>query len=143
MGDAPAYSKVLPRPTEIDQPHWDGLRRHELLVPRCSTCSGYVWYPAEVCPACRTSTLEWAPVAAAGEVYSFTVQHQRTGSRFDEDIPYVSAVVQLRDAPEVLMGALLVGIDPEAARIGLPVVGDWLDATPDITLLRFRPEESV
>lgn len=139
MSDAP-YAGVMPRPTEVDQPHWDGLRRRELLVQRCSACSTHVWYPAEVCPACHTFTLQWTPVEAAGEVYSFTVQHQRSGSRFDSDIPYVCALVQLRDAPEVTMGTLLVDADPDAVRIGLPVVGDFLDATSEITLLRFRPE---
>lgn len=135
-----SYNKTLPHPNDIDRAHWEGLHRHELLVPRCSSCSTFVWYPAEICPRCHTGSLEWTPIEAAGEVYSFTVQHQRTGSRFDEDIPYVSAVVQLRDAPEVTLGALLVGVDPDAVRIGLAVVGDWLDATHDITLLRFRPE---
>ncbi|HVW35141.1 MAG TPA: OB-fold domain-containing protein [Acidimicrobiia bacterium] len=132
---------VLPRPTELDQPHWDGLKRHELLVQRCATCGGYVWYPSEVCPGCRDTTLEWTAVEPAGTVYSFTVQHQRTGSRFDGELPYVSAVVQLRDAPEITMGARLIDVEPDAVRIGLPVTGDFLD-TPEVTVLRFRPTEA-
>ena len=142
MSDAP-FAGVLPRPTEVDQPHWDGLKRHELLVQRCTGCSTFVWYPAEVCPACHELALEWTPIEPAGTVYSFTVQHQRTGSRFDADSPYVSALVELRDAPWVTMGALLIGVDPDSVAIGMPVTGEFLEATPDITVLRFRPAEGV
>jgi hypothetical protein len=38
------------------------------------------------------------------------------------------------------MGTLLVDVDPDTVRIGMPVVGDFFDATSDVTLLRFRPE---
>jgi len=143
MSDPAPNAFVLPRPTEVDQPHWDGLKRHELLVQRCTGCSVFVWYPAEVCPSCHELTLEWTPVEPAGSVYSFTVQHQRTGSRFDGEIPYVSAVVELRDAPGVTMGALLTGADPDSVSIGLAVSGEFVDATPEITLLRFRPAEGA
>ena len=143
MTDAAPFAGVLPRPTEVDQPHWDGLKRHELLVQRCTGCSTFVWYPAEVCPSCHELALEWTPVEPAGTVYSFTVQYQRTGSRFDGDIPFVSAVVELRDAPGVTMGALLTGVDSDALRIGIAVVGEWVDANDEITVLRFRPEDNT
>lgn len=143
MGDAAPNAFVLPRPNEVDQAHWDGLKRHELLIQRCTACSTFVWYPAEVCPSCHDLTLAWTPVEPAGTVYSFTVQHQRTGSRFDTEIPYIAAVVELREATGVLMGARLIDLDPDGVRIGLPVVGEWLDVNDDITLLRFRPKDNA
>ena len=142
MTDAP-NAFVLPRPTEVDLPHWDGLKRHELLLQRCTGCATFVWYPAEICPTCHELTLEWTPVEAAGSVYSFTAQYQRTGSRFDGEIPYVSAVVELRDAPGVTMGARLTGVDPESVTIGMSVIGEFVDATPEVTVLRFRPAQGA
>jgi uncharacterized OB-fold protein len=84
--------------------------------------------------------MQWTPVAPTGEIYSFTTQYQRTGSKFDEDIPYTSVIVQLAEASEVTMGGLLVEADPDQVRVGLPVVGVFVDPTPEITLLQFRPQ---
>ncbi len=139
MGDG-LYGRTLPQPTELDGPYWDGLRRYELLIQRCTDCQSYLWYPTEVCSRCQSFSMQWTPVAPTGEIYSFTTQYQRTGSKFDEDIPYTSVIVQLAEASEVTMGGLLVEADPDQVRVGLPVVGVFVDATPEITLLQFRPQ---
>jgi uncharacterized OB-fold protein len=136
-GGAVTYTKTLPVPGALDSPYWQGLRRREVLVQRCSDCGVKQWYPREVCSRCHSFALGWTPVEPVGTVYTYSVQHQKTGSKFDEDIPYAVLVVELTGAPEVHLVGQLVG-DPGGVKIGTPVVGDFLDATPEITILNWR-----
>ena len=54
-----------------------------------------------------------------GSVYTFTVNHQRWLP--DLETPYVIAVVDLDEEPEVRLTAVLKDIDPEAVHIGMRV----------------------
>jgi uncharacterized OB-fold protein len=133
------YDKPLPRPTPVDQPYWDGLKTHRMLVQQCDDCGTRQWYPREMCSACSSFSLSWAAVEPEGEVYTFTTQHHPTGSKFDADIPYTVVVVRLDEAPEINLVGRLVGTETAAVRIGMKVAGAYLDATEDFSLLLFRP----
>jgi uncharacterized OB-fold protein len=133
------YDKPLPRPTPVDQPYWDGLKAHRTLVQQCGDCGTRQWYPREMCSTCTSFALEWADVDPAGVLYTYTTQHHPTGSKFDADIPFTVAVVQLDAAPEINLVGRLVGVEPGDVRIGMSLVGEYLDATDEISLLLFRP----
>ena len=132
------YNKTLPHPDTLDQPYWDGLRRHQVLVQQCTECGTKQWYPREICKRCHSFNLGWEPVEPVGKVYSFSVQHHRTGSKFDEDLPYAVLVVEIDGAPDVHLTGRLVTDPAEAIEIGTPVVGEFLDVNPDITILNWR-----
>jgi uncharacterized OB-fold protein len=131
------YDKPLPRPTPVDQPYWDGLKTHRMLVQQCDDCGARQWYPREMCSSCAGFSLSWASVEPEGEVYTFTTQHHATGSKFDADLPYTVVVVRLDESPEISLVGRLVGA--EAPWIGMKVAGAYLDATEDFSLLLFRP----
>jgi uncharacterized OB-fold protein len=133
------YDKPLPRPTGIDHAYWDGLKAHELRVQRCDECGVLQWYPREMCSACSSFALSWTTVDPRGTVYSYTTQHHPTGSKFDGEIPYTVAVVQLEEAPEINLVGRLVGVPPDQVAVGMPVTAEYVDATEDFTLLLFHP----
>lgn len=114
---------------------FEGASQHRLLIQRCASCSVLRHPPGPCCPAC--GSLEWDTVEAAGHghVYSFVVNHHPRHPAFDS--PYLVAVVELAEGTRIITN--LTGIAPDEVAIGMPVVLDWLDADPDLTLPVFRP----
>ena len=86
----PSANKVvlLPEPTVIDAPFWDGLRAGELRLQHCTGCQSFQ-YPAETfCYDCGSADLEWEAASGGGTVYSFITVHQRYHAAFAENLPY-------------------------------------------------------
>lgn len=114
---------------------FEGATKHRLLIQRCAGCSVLRHPPGPCCPECQS--LEWDTVEASGRghVYSFVVNHHPRHPAFDS--PYLVAVVELAEGTRLITG--LTGVAPEDVTIGMPVVLDWLDADPELTLPVFRP----
>ncbi|MFB6597753.1 bifunctional MaoC family dehydratase N-terminal/OB-fold nucleic acid binding domain-containing protein [Streptomyces diastaticus] len=114
---------------------FDGAKQHRLLIQRCAACSTPRHPPGPCCPECNS--LEWDTVEASGHghVYSYVVNHHPRHPAFD--FPLVVAVVGLAEGTRLITN--LTGVAPEDVTIGMPVVLDWLDADPDLTLPVFRP----
>ena len=106
-------------------------------MPRCKTCSNLFFYPREVCPTCLSSDLEWVPVSGNGKLYSYTVVHQPGIPSFQEDSPYIFAMVQLDEGPRMV--ANLVECPVEEAKMDMPVTVVFDDVTPEVTLVKFKP----
>ncbi|HQQ14807.1 MAG TPA: OB-fold domain-containing protein, partial [Deltaproteobacteria bacterium] len=53
------------------------------------------------------------------------------------EVPYVVAVVELREGPRLLTN--IVGCAPGEVYCEMPVTVVWEDITPDITLPKFAP----
>src|SRR6476659_5698198 len=129
------YKKPLPNPLhqETSRPFWEGARRHELMLPRCTRCDRVFFYPREVCPFCLSSEIDWVQVSGRGHLHSYTVIHQPANPAFQADVPYIYAMVQLDEGPKIISN--LVGCPPEDARIDMPVVAVYDDVTPEVTLV--------
>ncbi|MDG9724453.1 MULTISPECIES: bifunctional MaoC family dehydratase N-terminal/OB-fold nucleic acid binding domain-containing protein [unclassified Streptomyces] len=114
---------------------FDGAKRHRLLIQRCAACSALRHPPGPCCPECNS--LEWDTVEASGRghVHSYVVNHHPRHPAFD--YPLVVAVVELAEGTRLITN--LTGVAPEDVAIDMPVVLDWLDADPDLTLPVFRP----
>lgn len=135
-GETPAPA-LRPRPA-VNRDNaffFEGAKHHRLLIQRCTGCALLRHPPGPCCPAC--GSLEWdtAEAGGRGEVYSFVVSHHPKHPAFDT--PYLVAVVALAEGTRLITN--LTGVAPEDVTIGMPVVLDWLDADPDLTLPVFRP----
>lgn len=131
------YSKPLPRIDEESRGWWEALARHELYVQRCGQCGTKRLPPRAVCPRCLSSKIEWLRASGKGTVYSYTVTRQNQMPGFREELPYVLAMVELEEGPRIMTN--VVGCDPDGVRIGMPVVVQFEDVTPEVTLPKFRP----
>ena len=137
MSDGQRPQRPLPRIDEETRGFWEACVRHELYVQRCRTCRTFRHPPRALCPACLSSDVEWVRASGRGTVYSFTVTYQNQAPGFRESLPYVLAVVELEEGPRMMTN--VVGCAPDQVRIGMPVVVEFEDATPEITLATFRP----
>jgi uncharacterized OB-fold protein len=132
-----SYAKPLPRPNRLSQPFWDGAKRHELLLQKCSAC-GHVWFPPSLrCPKCLSTEYEWSKASGRGKVWSWIVMWQRYFPAFETDIPYNVAYVELEEGPKLMTN--IVGCDNDAIHCDMPVEVVFEDVTPEITLPKFKP----
>jgi uncharacterized OB-fold protein len=100
---------------------WQAAARHELAVPRCRACGRYVWYPRPRCPDCDGEDLPWTPVSGRGTLFSWARVERALFEPFRDKVPYVAALVALDEDPRVRIVTNLVGCEPEAMRIDMPV----------------------
>ncbi|HXG18022.1 MAG TPA: Zn-ribbon domain-containing OB-fold protein [Methylomirabilota bacterium] len=131
------YKKPLPAITTLNGPYWDGLKRHELTMPKCNDC-GKLWYPpSPFCPECWSRNFTWQRLSGRGKVNSWVVFHQAYFSSYKDDVPYNVAEVELEEGPRLLTN--LVDVANEDISIGMPVEIVFDDVTDDVTLAKFRP----
>lgn len=116
---------------------WEGCGRHELVLQRCRDCGAVQHRPRALCVSCLSDAIEHFVASGRGTVYTYTVTHQNQGPAFREAIPYVLAYVELEEGPRLLTN--VVGCEPDAVRIGLPVQVEFVDTEGDLAVPRFRP----
>ena len=90
-----------------------------------------------MCPACNS--LDWDTVESSGRgtVHSFVMpQHPKFPFM---DYPYIVALVDLAEGVRIISN--LIDIDPDDARIDMPVDVCFTEFAEDFVLHQFRPEE--
>jgi uncharacterized OB-fold protein len=107
---------------EIDEPFWLALGDGQVKLPRCSSCSQWVWPARPFCPHCLTATLRWVQIMPEGLVYTWT----RTWYPFvpwrADDLPYVAIVFDVVAAGNAKMIGVLEG-SQDGLEIGAGVRG--------------------
>ena len=131
------YAKPLPYPTVESEPFWEGCKRHELLLPQCRQCAGYWFPPAATCPHCWSTEWDWRKASGRGRIYSFGVYHRVYHPGFENDLPYVFAVIQLEEGPRLVSN--VINESPEKLQCDTPVEVVFEDVTEDVTLYKFTP----
>jgi uncharacterized OB-fold protein len=131
------YRKPLPQPNENSRPFWEGTRAHELRLQRCRQCGKHIFYPRAVCPFCLSERLEWVAAGGEGKIYSYTVVRRAMHPAFQDDVPYVLAIVELDEGPRLTTNIVAAALDE--VRVDMRVRAAYDDVTPEITLLKFAP----
>ena len=117
--DVDATVGIPPAVTEETEPFWAAAQEGRLLVERCAACGAESFPPRGICRSCRRRETEMIEVTGRGEVYSYTVNHQRWLPELD--VPYVVVLVEFADHPGVRVVGRLRGCPPERAAVGMPV----------------------
>ena len=131
--------KPLPVPENIEltKPFWEAAKRHELMMQRCKKCAEWIFYPREQCPNCFSQDMEFQKVSGRGRVYAYTTVYQPAHPAFNDEAPYVFAIVQLDEGVRVATN--IVGIPHEQVKVDMAVEAAYEDVTPEWTLIKFKP----
>jgi uncharacterized OB-fold protein/acyl dehydratase len=136
-GDAGRERPRRPRPalTQDNSFFFEGARGGKLLIQRCASCGRLRHPPGPMCPECRS--LEWDTLEASGRgvVYSFVVNHYPQVPAFD--YPLVVALVELEEGTRLVSN--VVGVEPGAVYVGMPVEAEMVAFDDELTLPQFRP----
>ncbi len=144
-GTDPTGTPPLPAPDPFVQddaaPYWSAAAEHRLVLPRCASCSSFIWYPRGFCPVCHTFDIDWVEVPGTGTVYSCSVPRRGQGA-YRAAAPYVVAYVELDvqgEIPGPRIITNIVGCDPESVAIGDRVTATFADTDTGTALVRFQP----
>lgn len=102
-------------------PFWEGLKKREFRLNRCTRCRTYYW-PMALCPKHEDigfEEMEWTPTSGRGKIFAWEVVHRVKNPAIEWDLPYTLALVELDEGP--IFPTRLVGNRPEGLRIGMPV----------------------
>jgi uncharacterized OB-fold protein len=135
MTDVPV--KPVPVASPETAEYWAGAKRHELLIQRCSSCGHHQFYPRVLCTACSGRMLTWVQASGRGTIRSYTVVRRPVSEAYAPDVPYIVALVALAEGPTMM--SRIVGIDPDAVRIGCAVDVTFQDWTNEVSVPVFKP----
>jgi uncharacterized OB-fold protein len=108
--------KPAPVATSDTIEFWNACNRDELLYQCCVSCGHVQFYPRPFCTQCHSNALESRASKGRGAVYSFTVVHRSANRAFDDDVPFVLALVDLDEGFRVMTN--IVGEGRLTASIG-------------------------
>lgn len=128
-------SRPRPAITPDNAFFFEGARDHQLRIQRCAACGRLRHPPRPMCPYCRS--LRWDTVDASGRgtVYSYVVNHYPQVPAFD--YPLVVGLIELEEGTRLVSN--IIGVQPEAVRVGMPVQVEFVDFDAELTLPQFRP----
>uniref|UniRef100_UPI0034E1F435 Zn-ribbon domain-containing OB-fold protein n=1 Tax=Mycobacterium sp. OAE908 TaxID=2817899 RepID=UPI0034E1F435 len=109
---------MLPKLHDHNRAFWTGGADGRLLISWCTQCEAWVSPPAGDCPDCE-GALVARPVSGRGTVFTYTVNHQPFNP--DVPVPYVIAIVQLDEQPDLRIASNIVDCEPDSVHIGLAV----------------------
>lgn len=112
-------NKPMPVMTEISAPFWNALKDGSIQLQQCNACHAWTFYPRRHCASCLAHDLSWKEVSGRGTLYTFTVARIPTLPEFAGPDAQILAVVELEQG--VRINTTLVGLAPEAIKIGMPV----------------------
>jgi uncharacterized OB-fold protein len=127
--------KPVPAITPQLAPFFEGAKRQELVIQKCSECGTHRFPPRELCSACLSNKSEWTKVSGNGKVFSFTIMHQIYHPGFAAEVPYAVVLVQLDEGPRITSN--LVGVSPGDIRIGMPVKAVFEEVSDEVVLPKF------
>jgi len=118
--------RLAPSPTPDSKPFWTGGRGGDLLIYRCHACGHFFHPPGPACWRCRSTDVGPEKVSGRATVAAFTVDRQPWIPGFDP--PYIVAIVEIVEEPDVRLITNVVDIVPEQMCVGLEVevfFEDW------------------
>ncbi|EKF21686.1 hypothetical protein C731_4425 [Mycolicibacterium hassiacum DSM 44199] len=136
--------RLAPSPTAESRAFWTGGQHGRLLIQRCRSCGHFFHPPAPSCWRCRGTDVGPEPVSGTGAVAAYTINRQPWIPGFEP--PYIVAMVELDDEPDVRLVTNVVDVSLDDIRVGLPVevfFEEWGDGEERVWLPLFRPRTST
>ncbi len=129
--------RPLPEPSTTTAPFWEACKAQRLLLQQCRACGHIQFYPRSICTACSSDQLEWSAARGTGKVYSYSTVYRALVPGFEDDVPYVVAMIELDEGVRLL--SQIIYCEPEAVFIGLRVSVIFEEAREGVVLPKFRP----
>jgi uncharacterized OB-fold protein len=126
----------VPQVNDDNRDFWTGGRDGELRIARCGDCGYYIHPPTPRCPQCLSEDVQPSIVSGRGVVYTYTVNEREWAPGVE--VPYVIAIVQLDEQPDLRLMTNIVGCSPADVTIGMPVQVEFREQG-DVYAPVFRP----
>jgi hypothetical protein len=135
------YLKPIPTPDDETAPYWEAAREHILKFQRYTHCGHFAHPPVAFCLSCHNVTdpsFEFAPVKTTGKVLNWTVVKDAMVAGFENDEPWIWAMVALDEQPGLTLVATIEERGSEKLELDAPVNVVFKDVAPGVTLPVFQ-----
>ena len=134
----PVPQRMIPALTVENRAYWTGGADGLLLLRRCESCRRWCEPPTPSCTACG-GVLTPEPSLGTGRVFTFTVNHHQYNPAVPP--PYVIAIVELDDQPDLRLPTNIVNCTPADMRCGMRVhvLFEQQAHLPDVFVPVFAP----
>lgn len=119
-----------------NRPFWEGAKRHEVVMQRCTACGRFRFPASGYCASCRSDQSSWVRLSGRGVIESHCIFHKAYFEAFASRVPYNVALVALEEGPKLFTN--IVGIANSELRIGQAVSPVFEQITPELVLLKFE-----
>ena len=126
-----------PEPTSATREYWDATAEERLVVPYCTDCGDYFFYPRGRCPVCTSPAIEHREATGRATLVTYTTIHRPPVAALREQAPYVNAIVELEEG--VRMMANIEAESEADLEVGMPLEVTWAETDGEIKLPNFRP----
>jgi uncharacterized protein len=132
--------RILPKVNPDTEFFWTAGASGELRFLRCGDCHYYIHPPSPVCPRCLSRRVAPEAVSGRASVATYTVNYQPWIPGFDP--PYVIAIVEIAEQPDVRLMTNVVECPPDAVYVGMPVEVRF-EQHDDVWIPLFAPSNVV
>jgi uncharacterized protein len=129
--------KPLPKPTPWTKPFWDAAKQHKLVLKHCKDCGNVDHPPYLYCRKCQSDNMEWREASGKATLYSFAVNEVGVPFPFMPDLPYITALVDLKEGPRMI--STVVECDFKDLKNGMDLEVVFDDISPEFALPKWRP----
>lgn len=129
-------AKPQPHISPGSEPFWDHAKQGELVLPYCEECQKPFYYPRRWCPGCFSQNLSWRKMSGVGKVYSFSVIYQSPLASYQQDVPYVLAIIELAEGPRMMANILHCDVNTVHIEMAVEVT---FQARGDMKIPQFQP----
>lgn len=133
------YPRPLPESVPEWQQFWDKAKAHELWIMRCNDCNQPYFYPRPICPNCFSRNTAWMQASGKGTLYTFAIVHRPPNRGWQDEVPYVPAIILLEEGVRLSTNLIEVEPDPAQIKVGMAVEVVFDEVTDEVTLPKFRP----
>jgi uncharacterized OB-fold protein len=129
--------KLTPTVTPETQHFWAGAARGELVLQRCTACDDVYFPPRPFCPQCASHEVRTVTASGRATLHTFTIVYRPRADWPAQ--PYILAIVDLEEGPRLLTNIVGCPVEPNAVRIGDPLVVDFESFASGFSVPVFRP----
>lgn len=136
--------RILPQVTDANRHFWTSGKDGRLRFLRCEDCGTFIHPPAPLCPRDLGKKLAPHPVSGRATVATFTVNHQPWMP--GPELPYVVAIVEIEEQPDVRLTTNVVNCAAGDVYIGMPVrvvFEKRSDRQGDLWIPLFEPDDEA
>jgi uncharacterized protein len=110
-------TKVIGKPDDLNLELFQTIvTTGHMCLQRCDECATFSHPPRMYCRTCFSGNYTYPQISGAGAVYSYTISRHTAEAAWQDELPYLTVVVELDEGPRVVGAATLA--DPTAVRIG-------------------------
>ena len=130
--------KPIPKPDAATKEYWNAVNNRRLIAQYCDDCKRYQHPPELLCHRCGGNNVQFVPLSGRGTIYSWQVMHDTRVKLMQEYQPFIIAIIESDESPDVLHLTNLPGSSIGEFKIGDSVEVEFEEIRPGKFIPQFR-----